>query len=536
MPIKLKNMSYGAALAASACFMLFVYAPIELYFTNQNEFFYDLYLLIPPLLINFAIGFLLSMALFMLASRLKIYNLILCLYLGAFISAYIQGNYMSKWIPVIEGGLIEWNDYSIERIKSILLWVSVSAVMLVIHKKVTERGLKRLLKGVSIFMFLMLLLTAVFLGISTNGFEKKTIYSTSNTKDLFELSNNRNFIILLLDKTDSGVQNELMLQDISYENVYEDFTYYTNTLGGYQYTHESIPFILTGEWYKKETDFMTYQKKAYEKSPLFELLKQNGYKVDIYDSEFPAHLVDDEKISNVVYCKRRISDYFKFNRWQIMLTGYRYAPFDLKRFCYVWTMELNDLKSLPEGVTELGFESSNYIFAEEVDKAEINKTENKIFKFIHLNGAHDPWDCDENLNRVGVENSDYQTCIKGTITLTDKYLKYLKASDMYDNSCIIVMSDHGGKDLRDHPIFFVKGFNEHHKMLRNDAPISYEDCQDIFNRLLSGCKSDKITDWSEGDYRERNFILNSIPNPYIVCIQKGYAEDESTLQKLQIIE
>ncbi|MFQ8901895.1 MAG: hypothetical protein ACLR7D_08430 [Lachnospira eligens] len=55
----------------------------------------------------------------------------------------------------------------------------------------------------------------------------------------------------------------------------------------------------------------------------------------------------------------------------------------------------------------------------------------------------------------------------------------------------IVMADHGyglsyGPRNRQHPVLFVKGKNESHDYTVSEAPISYDDLQEAFSRLLDG--------------------------------------------------
>ena len=43
----------GVLLTLAACFMFFIYSPLELYFTNKNEFWFDFPLLFGSMIIVF---------------------------------------------------------------------------------------------------------------------------------------------------------------------------------------------------------------------------------------------------------------------------------------------------------------------------------------------------------------------------------------------------------------------------------------------------------------------------------------------------
>lgn len=71
---------------------------------------------------------------------------------------------------------------------------------------------------------------------------------------------------------------------------------------------------------------------------------------------------------------------------------------------------------------------------------------------------------------------------------------------------------------------FVKGFNEKHDFKINSAPISYDDLQMAYLRLLEGKKDTEIFDVNEGDKRERRYMY--FMTEYI---QTGDSKNESTM-------
>ena len=116
-------------------------------------------------------------------------------------------------------------------------------------------------------------------------------------------------------------------------------------------------------------------------------------------------------------------------------------------------------------------------------------------------------------------------------------MQMLKEANIYNNTCIIVMADHGqGSGFNDNPILFIKGFNEQHEMKINDAPISFDDLQEAYERLLNGTSSEAVFDYQEGDYRERRFLFQDDDNnPQQIMeeyVQKGHAGNWDTLTKV----
>lgn len=64
MKKRIHNINSGIWLSAVACFMFFLYAPLELLFTNQDEFWFDAYILLPIMSVVFLIAIICSILLF----------------------------------------------------------------------------------------------------------------------------------------------------------------------------------------------------------------------------------------------------------------------------------------------------------------------------------------------------------------------------------------------------------------------------------------------------------------------------------------
>mgnify|MGYP007006870875 FL=1 len=63
LPDIIRSTGNGAVIAISTCFLLFVYAPTELFLTNQSSFWFTLYTMLPAVLGTFAVTVLASVLL-----------------------------------------------------------------------------------------------------------------------------------------------------------------------------------------------------------------------------------------------------------------------------------------------------------------------------------------------------------------------------------------------------------------------------------------------------------------------------------------
>lgn len=506
----------GICVVTALFFMLLIYAPVELYCYNIDEFWFDLYELMPMMAIVFLGGVLTAIVVLVLMFCLlpRIYRMIVlpfcCI---TFLCTYVQGNFLVGNLPSMDGFIPEWNDYSGDMLQSAVLWVVVTLVIAVVYRLLHHDGFAKAARLVSVCMTLMLAVTMCSVLLTTEGYRRK-MDACSTTKDQYVFSEDQNFIILVLDSVDAGTLSAVMEEKPEYQEIFEDFTYYANMMGAYPCTEVAVPNILSGVWYENERTMKSYEVESYNESPLLYALEEEGYKLGMYEYEMPYA---DEKVfrfSNVLPRNSRVRSYVDFAKLEIKLVGYRYAPFWMKEAClfnadrFATLLERNDEEPV--------FFSENKIFYDRLNTSEVTTVDEKCFKFIRIDGAHVPFQYDENLNVI--ENGTYADAVKAAMTITEAYLNKLKESGVYDNSVIVIMADHGfaadygftdglgACEGRQNPIFFAKGLGEHHTMQISQAPVSYVDLQEAFTRLLEGRSSEELFDYQEGDVRERRYI------------------------------
>lgn len=103
------------------------------------------------------------------------------------------------------------------------------------------------------------------------------------------------------------------------------------------------------------------------------------------------------------------------------------------------------------------------------------------FVVNHLNGGHE---FINDANCQYAQDPDRDDTIKGIFLLAAEYINQIKESGSYDDSTIIIMTDHGtGRNAQ--PIFFMKEPHETHDVMQeNNAPITYEELMPTIVELL----------------------------------------------------
>lgn len=533
--IKNKNIQLDMALSFSSMFMLCFYAPLELYFSNRDEFWFDIYILVPILLFVFIVFFLLSM-LFLAGLRKFVRSerrdIIVGAYFVFLVCSYVQGNFLTGYLPPLDGRYIDWNLYSAGRTPSIILWIVVSGMVIMTHRKVEKPIFEKMIQAVSLGISLILMITLFTLCVTNDGMKKKNGYAATTNCE-FEMSTEDNFIILVLDSVNASDFDECIKENITAWESFKDFTFFRNTLGAYPCTKNAVPYILSGVWYENDLPFEDYLDGVYSDSLLLNELEKREYTMGLYEEETLLTDTGMEKFVNVSKPLYGVSSWLTFARYQMILTWFRYAPHDLKRLAFLNPEAFEQLR-VSRTDTEL-YSCSNWDFYQACANIPVTYTNKNSFKFIHLRGAHLPVDRDKDMNLI--DEGTYRDGVEASITLAEKWLDKIRTAGVYDNSVVIIMADHGYSENislwdRQNPLLLIKGKNESHEFNISDAPISFSDLQLAYERLLDGSQSDKVFDWKEDDVRERRYLYYADwrhDEEMIEYISYGKANDSSSL-------
>lgn len=514
-------------------FMLYIYEPIIMYINNVNDFWFNLNIIIGPIIGMFLFIFIFISLIFTIiyfinkkiSKKTLFYDICLIIFFIGFLCTYIQGNYLVNNLPPLDGTTIDWfgKEYMSQNIISIVVWVVVIAITVILTIKFKRDKIIKYTGFITLAIFVMLLvsLSSVLLTSSNTNKDVSRIVTSNNIDDA---STNKNFFILVLDAVDSVTFEEEINNDEKYKDTFKDFTYFKDTMAVYPFTRDSVPMILTGIVNENEDDFRTYSTKALNDSELIKILKEKNYNTNIYETEL---IWDDDKsleINNITLQDSAL-DIFIYLKEQTKYVLFKYLPFPLKKYSHIDTL---DFKRSNYSL----FQSYNIENYNRLKENKVNKISDNYFQFIHLDGAHVPFDIDKDLNPI--ENGTYQQKVQASLNIANTYLNRLRDNDVYDNSVIIVMADHGFADGdiigRQNPILFIKGIDEHHDMIKSEIPVSFFDLNDAYQELLNDAKStDLFSNISEP--RERRFLYYAYTKEDHMeeMIQKGKAWDEDTL-------
>lgn len=537
MGIKGKNFKElvpGFVLAAVMSFMICIFEPFQLYFTNINEFWFDITKLAPVMIIAFLIALILGCVILAVLYLIHRIAYQVALFIGSvlFLCTYIQGNYLVKDLPAMDGTIVDWSLYSKNIPVSIALYIVVIVVIALLIKKFHMKNFYIGIEVAGICMILMFSVTLVTVCMSNNGLQKKTDTVLTDV-DEFEMSTDQNVVVLVLDALDSSTFAEEMNNKTEIKEYLKDFTYYKNTMSCYPFTMHSIPYILTGEWCDNTKPFEEYSTEAYKNSALFSTLEDKQYKIGVYEDEMIYNDSSISRFSNVSDSCGQISSRKQFILNELKLVAFKYLPYGLKQYSDADMSAFAKLRYVDE---QSPVTADNRSFLNNLKNTGISTVEDKCFKFIHLEGAHVPFLYDANFNDK--EGATYGDKVQACMTIIERYIDQLKENGVYDNSVIMIMADHGyvveapTAVGRQNPILLIKGIGEQKdEMTVSEAPISHEDLQTAYSKLLNGQSGNQVFDWKDGDARTRRYLYYEWLQEDCLTEyeQSGYATDLNTL-------
>lgn len=521
-------------LSAAISYLVMMFSPLDLYFNNVNDFWFDFGVVIPLLLKLFALTFLIGAVIFAIC-WLLFEELFHVAYIGAFaafLCAYIQGNYLSGKLPAIDGTAVDWSLYHVQMLQSRYLWMLLPAAVLLLARFVKMKKFYRITKYISILIVAMLSVSLVFACVKNNGLQSKN-YRISTTEHLYEMSEKQNFVILVVDALDARYFEKIIEEYPEYKETFRDFTFFPDTVGAYTFTNYALPQLLTGAWMENQTDYQTYVTEAMEEAPIFKELEEKGFRMGLYETKLLYDSDNIYKFENYIKGNVSFGSMKTFLSEELPLFFFKYAPYQLKRYFepdlqyFYHTMHVNNDVTV--------FSDLNPDFYESILNAEVVTTGDKCFKFIHFEGAHTPYRYNKDVVPIPESEGSYEQNVLCSITIMNAYIQVLKDAGVFDNTAIIMMGDHGlnfdNNEYwgRQNPTLLIKGISEKHDFSISEAPISYADLQEAYHRLISGMPAEACFDAKTGDSRMRRYMHYIREEKITEYYQEGYASDTDTL-------
>ncbi len=523
--------------AAFLSFTFCIFGPIEIYITNISEFWFsigDIFWM--SILAGVVSCGILTLIGFLLPGALrKWYS---CILIGLGIVLYIQGNFIQTNYGVLDGREIQWDAYGSVAIWNTALWI-VCLLLPFVVQKILKNKFKSVSSAVLCCILAVQVITLGTLAITTD-FSKsgggKSAYLSD--KDLYTVSSEKNVVVFVLDTFDQRYLEDILEVRPDILDTWDGFTCYTNATGAYSTTKGALPFMLTGQYYKNEQPYDEYLKEAYQNTDFYTELDAAGYDINLYTVDtFVSNEIMQKLVKNIEIGKIKVNSSIGLEQAMLRFTAFRYFPHIMKQFVWFYSGLFDQYKGSSYGASPYSTSNTSFYAGLTTDGLQAI-SEKCVYKFIHLEGTHEPLVLNEDVTEAADGTANSTTQGIACLNIVCAYMDQLKELDAYDNTMIVVTADHGINDGPGAcPIFLVKGFGRTGPVNDSNVPISHEN---LIPTVMEACGLNDgerygraVNQVSGSDTEERNYYYyfwdNSWDKDYLPNMTEFVIDADKTL-------
>ena len=380
--------------------------------------------------------------------------------------------------------------YKYDWLGSPLTWINLAIWIVLLTVGVLAcfkiKAVKYLSVGFNLSVLCVVVATTAFESFSMEKYKDSAYDTVSFDKSKEFVLAEKNIIVFILDTFDQETFAELRQSDgVEIEKMFQGFTWYKNNTGSGIATSYSIPYMFTGEFFKKNEDYSNYIKRAYASGhgkSAIELASSKGYRVRIFSegsmfSNSVSSLIDNAFSSrNWGYARINSS---ALNALRIFV-NYNIAP-DFVRSKIKVSSDLFDSGKVALKSDIKIFGENDPLFYDDYQRSPFRVGEKgKNFIFYHLEGAHPPYTKGLDGKRVtGNNNVTKREQVLGCLRQLAKMFKTLQQIDKFKDSTIVVTADHGyhGQVKTSYPLLIAKeaGFNADIPLKESMIPTGHKD-------------------------------------------------------------
>ena len=436
--------SFNKFLLLAACtlpFMILIVSGLSIYLSNRNEIVFNFLDIILPLM---GLFLLLSIFLFLLLLFFRrypsVFDILTGLLVGLSWTVWVQSQLLVWNFGHFNGQNITWDKWRVNMYIEGALWIVIIGVVLTVFIKRKHKIGRAFVSGI----YFLGCISVIIAFMKAPDKIERTI-DESEYSDIFSFHPKNNVLIILLDDFQSDYFEAIATKYPAEVADLDGFTFYRNTISRFPTTKASLPSIMTGTLYRNEGPYKDYITESYKKFNIIQAYKAKSYSTS-FVGQLEGVFPDIISMENVAY--KRNNAYF-YNLFEYLDYGvFRALPTFLKPVIFNngnWFFTFLLRSKYPPKQ-----HGADVRFLELLEKnASVNSTKEGTFKFLHFFIPHAPWRVNENLQFDPglMGDKGYLRQTRGAIRLASRILETLKKISIYDNSEIIIMSDHGTGSL-----------------------------------------------------------------------------------------
>lgn len=257
-----------------------------------------------------------------------------------------------------------------------------------------------------------------------------------------EVSGGKNIIVFVLDRFDIDYYYDVIEDDPDFFSKLKGFTFFDDNISLFSRTYPGVATMITGVPYMSDCSAESWLDTAYSTSPFLSDLKRNNYKVKLYTADYYAYR-NANSMKGTVDNISSVSEYTVNDRAGLVgnmmaLSLYRCLPSVLKSSIGVSSSSFSRVVSYNGEAPAYKVDDPRLY---ELLKDGLSIDESKgSYIFIHMNGCHQPYNMDEDGNRI--ENGAALPAIRGNFKMIYSYIDEMRRLGVYENSTIVITGDH----------------------------------------------------------------------------------------------
>lgn len=361
--------------------------------------------------------------------------------------------------------------------------------------------------------------------------------------DLFGLSRKgTNIVVIMMDMFTGDHLGRMVREYPELREQLDGFVWYPDTLAVGNGTSFSLPAMVSGEELApRQNDAAEGRSEALIErvhksyAAFFDSLAARGFAVSIVDHNWLRPDMLQTYVQSSVLALNKPSPAYR-NRWEqehgVSARGaglpglfpaavgmFNIAPWSLRKHIYRRGKWMHTVYVLDMAV-------DSYAMLDGLPQWSGTKPEGNVYKFLLNELTHNPWRMDAetcmptsddpypatpgSTQKVdGIIPEHYISEVCGIRALT-RWFEWMKAEDVYDNTQIIIASDHDEHDSaslgmvfdgeypgRAHALLLVKNRNSRGFMLENSSPMTSADLRLLIEKDLAGAGRAGFEPWSD---------------------------------------
>ncbi len=296
---------------------------------------------------------------------------------------------------------------------------------------------------------------------------------TLEERDKFTFAAQDNVLLIVVDCLGEELFQKELTAYPELRELFRDFTCFNRMESPIPWTMYAVPAMLTGIEYPHRTDQPDDKEHAAyiasacrSEGSLFQRFRAAGYRVEGYPYLLKTISYSPEVIDNAA---TREEHQQSLHVW-IDVWLNKVTPFFLKPLLMEPYMYLTDRFITPRdgGLREIGDRPDDIVFFDALG-SDFRVGENeKVFKYLHLQGAHPPIEVDEMLD-CNLESDEIRQ-MRGSLRVLERLFSLMRIHGVYDDALIVVTGDHTAHHQPEVVTLIKRPGESHKEMAINSAP------------------------------------------------------------------